>query len=242
MCIILTCESVRPSEKALDLSWDENPHGAGIAWIENDDVRWRKGLTLAEIKPLVATLPLPFIVHFRWASVGPISPTLTHPFPLERENVLRKKGKTSRGVLFHNGTWSEWKPHLLACAASSGVPVGDGHMSDSRAMAYLATVLGTAILSTIPGRIALLTPDGIKRFGPWVKITDGLMASNDLLTKKAKPPTISGPSTNDDDDDEEEDARRTIEQQRPLLRARLVKPDSQAARWAKAGITKAVTV
>jgi hypothetical protein len=183
MCVILTAEDRRPSTRAIDLARAANPDGAGIAWIERGKVRFVKGVgadVVEEVCALAATVPVPFIVHFRIRTVGETCDALCHPFPLSGGAMTRTKGSSKRGVLFHNGTWQDWRGSLLQAATASGTAIGDGPMSDSRAMAHLAIILGTSILGAIEGqRIAVLTPRGIERFGDgWTEIVAGVNASN----------------------------------------------------------------
>lgn len=191
MCVIVAVNtgSERPSRSDLKLMQDENPHGAGIAWIERGFVRFEKDVKADRIVDLAMKVPTPFVLHFRWRSSGKICGELCHPFPLRLENPLALKGKTKRGVVFHNGTWTDWRANTLAAACATGKPIGDGPMSDTRALAYLATVLGKGVLETMPPgqRIALVTPAGIVRFGPWTELADGVHVSNTRWLEESKP-------------------------------------------------------
>jgi hypothetical protein len=197
MCVIITAESHRPSTRAIDLALAANPDGAGIAWIDNGKVRFLKGVgadVVEEVCALAATVPVPFIVHFRITTVGETCDALCHPFPLSGGAMTRTKGVSKRGVLFHNGTWKDWRGSLLQAATASGMAIGDGPMSDSRAMAHLAIILGTSILGAIEGqRIAVLTPRGIERFGDgWTEIITGVHASNmRWAVTRPTPPTTT---------------------------------------------------
>jgi len=80
--VILVCpETVRPDRATLDACHRANPHGAGVAWREEGKVRWFKGLEPDELEPLIADIPGEIVIHFRWASVGEVTPKLCHPFP-----------------------------------------------------------------------------------------------------------------------------------------------------------------
>ncbi len=58
MCVILVCpENIRPDSATLDACHRANPHGAGVAWREDDLVRWTKGLEPDELEPLIAENP-----------------------------------------------------------------------------------------------------------------------------------------------------------------------------------------
>lgn len=218
MCVILSAEKERPTRAEMEQAAAKNPDGAGIAWIENGTVRFKKvgpGHD-AEIMDLAETVPTPYVAHFRITSVGETRPELSHPFPLRHTQTLATSGKATNGVLFQNGTWREWKQHLLAAAASTGQPVGDGPLTDTRAITYLATTLGLGILETIPehNRIAVVTKNGVRRYGAgWSEYAPGLWVSNTLWVPRveqaaakpewqgAKPQVISGPTKVTDDDE-----------------------------------------
>ena len=131
MCVILVCPAnVRPDRATLDACHRANPHGAGVAWREDDEVRWSKGLEPDELEPLIAGLPGEIVIHFRWASVGEVTPKLCHPFPITASATTRLTGH-ARAVLFHNGTWGEWRETLrrmprhrgpTACYPTPGSP------------------------------------------------------------------------------------------------------------------------
>lgn len=218
MCVIMTAELERPTREEMEQAAEKNPDGAGLAWIEDGTVRFEKvGAEPSEIDRIITLAekaPLPFVVHFRITSSGPTAPELSHPFPLRRKNPLAVNGSSGQGVLFHNGTWPDWRPYLLSTAASTGVAVGGGPMSDTRTMAYLATVLGKGILETIPenNRIVVLTPKGLRRYGKgWSEYAEGLFVSNTLWVPKTrevqpslgwqgpKPQVITGPTVATDD-------------------------------------------
>jgi predicted glutamine amidotransferase len=74
MCVILVCpKNVRPDRATLESCHRANPHGAGVAWREDGEVRWSKGLEPAELDRIVRTLPGEIVIHFRLASVGEVT-------------------------------------------------------------------------------------------------------------------------------------------------------------------------
>lgn len=197
MCVIMLANRTRPTEHMIDLAFDWNKDGAGIAWREKDRktgepyVYWRKGLNLEEVKDMCAKVPAPFVVHFRVASVGGVRKSLTHPFPVGPDATLALEGRTTGTVLFHNGHWAPWADKALDAAISTGrkIPVGD--WSDSRAMAWLVDVFG-------PGFMELLTQQKGILFGPnkeqldvftggtgWEKINE-VWCSNDFFWTKRR--------------------------------------------------------
>jgi hypothetical protein len=193
MCVILVCDETRPSPEAVAESWRANSHGGGVAWLDQTGprplVRWRKALKLDEMSIYCADLPLPFIAHFRVASVGGHSLELTHPFPVTPTAELDLEGATEGAVLFHNGTWREWREPLWTLGIQrQGLPWGP--WSDSRAMAVLAAEIGESALELVEGwqRICTFSPQPdvqfglpytLNLYGDWPnREDDGLLASN----------------------------------------------------------------
>ncbi len=181
MCVILVCPAdVRPDHHTLAACHETNPHGAGVAWRDGDGVRWMKGLALAEVEALVPTLPGEIIVHFRIASVGEVVPALCHPFPVTRLSTTRLTGH-ARAVLFHNGTWLDWR-HALRW-----VPVNQltGPLSDTRAAAMLVDRFGPDVLERLPGRWVMFERGFTALYGDWHP-WGGMQASN-LMFESALP-------------------------------------------------------
>lgn len=204
MCVILICDRSRPTPEMVKESWDSNSHGGGVAWLDFEGsgkhrrrvVRWEKGLNEKEIADRCATLPIPFVAHFRVASSGGKTMDLTHPFPLDPGVSLAWEGGFSeRGVLFHNGNWGDWKKTMMDSVVRAGLRIPTGSWSDSRAMAFLAAHHGEGILEFIEGnRMCVFSPapDGfggehtLNLYGWWpVRIPGeaaeggGILPSND---------------------------------------------------------------
>ena len=125
MCVILVCPAdVRPDRRTLAACHEANPHGAGVAWREDGVVRWFKGLEPRELEPLIAGLSGEIVIHFRWASVGEVTPKLCHPFPITACATTRLSGH-ARAALFHNGTWCQWRETLRRMKYNMrGTPTG----------------------------------------------------------------------------------------------------------------------
>jgi hypothetical protein len=175
MCVILIAEDRPLTEAMVDRPMAANRDGNGLAWIDANTVHFARGLSAPAVRRLVVDLPLPYVFHARIATVGGVRRDLCHPFPLDRRlrpGTLR--GTSSRGVLFHNGHWSEWRDYEDAS--------GPGAWSDSRAMARLVSRFGHDVLAHVvptTQRVALLTRDGVERFGDgWYPPEDGIWASN----------------------------------------------------------------
>jgi len=181
MCVILVADEVRPNEDMVDAAFECNKYGAGIAWRNDGKVYWKKGLNLDEIQEEVKKAPLPFISHFRIPSVGGPSTTLCHPFPVDINTDLALTGSTKGSVLFHNGTWSDWKNFSMQTALKSpGVTtLPKGRWSDSRAMAWVTAIYGLGILEWIDEKSVVFGPEGdIHMFGgPW-DVEEGIWVSN----------------------------------------------------------------
>lgn len=192
MCLIAIVqdEEHRPSRTMIDKAWNENPHGGGIAWREGEGknavVRWKKGLDLIEMQQMIKDLPMPFIPHFRKKSVGEITKTMCHPFEVSLDASLELEGETKGYVFFHNGTWQKWDDFTLDTAMKSGAKLPDGKWSDTRAMAWLSSVLGFGFLEIIGAKGIAFSPTKVKVFegNGWFK-HEGIWVSN-LLFDTAK--------------------------------------------------------
>ena len=174
MCVILVCpDNVRPDRATLDACHRANPHGAGVAWREDGNVRWFKGLEPGGIEPLIAGLSGEIVIHFRLASVGAVTPKLCHPFPITGCATTRLSGH-ARAVLFHNGTWSGWRETLRRMPRYRKP---DGLMSDTRVAASLVDLCGMDVLARLPGRWVFFDRDFTELYGDWRKWR-GMKASN----------------------------------------------------------------
>ncbi len=194
MCVIAVCEQTRPTDEQIDQFSRSNPTGAGIAWRETDSVtgevwvRWVKGMPdrfpLVELKKLVREVPFPFVVHCRIPSVGGPAAELCHPFPLDQTAAAPFEGRTQKGVLFHNGTYSAWEAQVWDMAVKGRHTIPDVRWSDSRAMAWIASHLGAGVLKFFKEKIIVLTPSEVGCFAPgpleysWHAIAEGLWTSN----------------------------------------------------------------
>ena len=168
MCVIACYENDFPLMDDLVSMESMNQDGAGIAYIKDDWVHWEKGINAKRISQIIEDekVKKPFVVHFRIASVGGKDKQLCHPFPIEKDVPLKLKGKSKHGVLFHNGTWTEYKEIIQIACLRAGVRVPDGKISDSRIMAWLAHNFGVNFLQSISGqKMTVLTPKGIQYFG-----------------------------------------------------------------------------
>ena len=174
MCVILVCpDDIRPDRATIHSCHRANPHGAGVAWREDGEVRWMKGLEPDELEALIAGLPGEIVIHFRIASVGEVTPRLCHPFPVTVCATTRLSGH-ARAVLFHNGTWSQWRETLRRMPRHR---MPDGLLSDTRVAASLVDLCGMDVLERLPGRWVFFDRDFSELYGEWHE-WGGMKASN----------------------------------------------------------------
>lgn len=202
MCVILVCpENVRPNAQTLKNCERANPHGAGVAWREDGEVWWMKGLDAAEMSELICRITGEIVIHFRWASIGEVSPKLCHPFPVTACATTRLTGR-ARSVLFHNGTWSGWRTALERMPRNKRP---DGLMSDTRVAASMVDLCGTEVLDRLPGRYVFFDREFTELYGDW-QDWNGMKASNLNFLPYEAPrmyqPSFSGFLTIEDDEDE----------------------------------------
>jgi hypothetical protein len=187
MCVILVCpENVRPDRATIAACHEANPHGAGVAWREDGVVRWFKGIEPGGIEPLIAGLSGEIVIHFRWASVGEVTPKLCHPFPVSAKANTRLSGQ-ARAVLFHNGTWGQWRETLRRMPRNR---IPDGLLSDSRVVASMVDLCGTDVLDRLPGRWVFFDRDFTELYGDWSDWR-GMRASNLNFAHLLKAPAPS---------------------------------------------------
>lgn len=207
MCVIFWVNKERPTQGMVEKAFDHNDDGAGIAHRTVNDagepvVEWKKGLDVKQMIELCATLPIPYIAHFRIASIGGIRDSLTHPFPITRSGSLALSGQTKGYVLFHNGHWKEWNAHCLQAAGARDadgkvIQIPMGRWSDTRAMAWLCSIYGPGFMEFLPDQKGIIFgPKDMQIFdgNGWEKIKvnssgDFVWCSNDYFMKGQ---TVSG--------------------------------------------------
>lgn len=190
MCVILSGTTQRPTQAELLAAELQNPDGAGIAWVDNKAVHFRKGLTADEVHEVLSGVPQtsPWVIHFRFATVGEPSAELCHPFPIS-PNCPEDTSGTSDRVLFHNGTISGWRERLDAFVFhptfQGSVPPGE--WSDSRGTAFLLGLHGDVrALNFIDGKFAVVSGKSIDIFptdlSGWTNV-NGVLMSNTYWRK-----------------------------------------------------------
>lgn len=164
MCVIFVIEDARPTADEVAKAFKKNPDGCGVAWRDIEDgepvVKWKKGLfKVEEMQEFCATLPVPFVAHFRIQSVGGVASALCHPFPIEEDVPLYLEGTTKGNVLFHNGHWSKWKEVLIDAALMGGYMIPPGRWSDSRALAWFTHFVGQGYCDLVDEKIVIFGPE-----------------------------------------------------------------------------------
>lgn len=174
MCVIGLIRRKLTREEIKEL-WESDSHGAGVAWTRNGKVHYKKGfMKLEQFLDfyLNEQLPVPHVVHFRTASAGGVSPSLTHPFLISPSSPLKLSYEGKAPVLFHNGTvaLSSLMPLVLQLYIKKGLKL-KGEWSDTRALAVLVSTLGTGVLNIFDvDRYAIVYPNRIIHKGlSWEK-------------------------------------------------------------------------
>jgi hypothetical protein len=156
-------------------------------------VAWKKNIHAQEMFQIVQRVNLPFICHFRIASAGGVCPELCHPFPVTVDANLGLEGKASR-VLFHNGTYQDWKESCMQMILSRKLYIPKGIWSDSRALAWMAFHCGHRVLGFVNGKIVVFSAKSIKLFGNWVE-ENGISYSNTFFRPAAQEEWSKKPAT-----------------------------------------------
>ena len=112
MCVIIIKQknNVMPSDVAKS-SAKINPHGLGIVWLDTFEVTYHKS---SEYKLLLTDRP--FIAHFRYATVGKVGISNTHPFVC---------GSNKDELLMMNGTIKGMGNHEMCDSKELAISLGD---------------------------------------------------------------------------------------------------------------------
>lgn len=143
MCVAAVIFNPVPMADLKDME-DSNPHGAGVAWEQDGEIRFIKGLDAADIFQLQEdkVLKYPYLLHFRWATHGGKIPQLTHPFPLGPRALMGELHGGCQSLLIHNGTWNSYMHNVERFVGESGnyeIPEEIiNEMSDTAIAAYMA--------------------------------------------------------------------------------------------------------
>lgn len=192
MCVALLVESqAGPTKDELIAMERDNPHGAGVAFIEGDRIRYKKGLNWVQVHRVLQRVPRPCLVHFRWATHGGKGAHLTHPFPLgPRALVSKALTGTAPAVLIHNGVWFNYADFIPDWALRR-----KAELSDTAVAAYIAEKW-EGVLDDVEWSTAVMRSSGPDRAdvtlrGRWVE-HNGDMYSNLNWQNYLKPrPVVS---------------------------------------------------
>jgi hypothetical protein len=184
MCVIAICEQRRLTSDEVRQMAAANPHGIGLAWANkaNGQAAYVKGLSVDEALAAIDAAPLPQVVHFRFASVGGVTPELCHPFPIERVPSQDMAG-TAHAVVFHNGTWGDWQlGHAILDGRKTQLSAEERKgWSDTRVIAAMMSTYAYHVVAKIAGdaqRIVVVHGKGrIARYGDFIE-HDGITVSN----------------------------------------------------------------
>lgn len=131
MCIIIQSKTgALPEKDNLRLAYDNNPHGFGLMWAEDDQVEVIHGiLDFEQIwQSLQYVKGNPFALHFRWVTRGELEHNQCHPFQIGSRDT---HGEDI--WMMHNGTFF---------FLNSEVRKWQGQKSDTQ---LFATHLGTVL-------------------------------------------------------------------------------------------------
>ena len=162
MCVIIVATEKHPTIDELEAAEKTNPHGGAIAWKGDDGLlHYVKDIDSDDVNKIIMekSPPFPYIIHFRITSSGTTRPELCHPFPINHSVTLKTKWTGKSSVLFHNGTFRDWREMVASHSGDKDFP--KGHIwSDSRAIAWLAYKTKKNIFKFIDEKIAILNLDG----------------------------------------------------------------------------------
>lgn len=110
MCVIIVKKKgLRVPTDVLKSSARINPHGLGIVWLDDYSVSYHKS---SEYNLLDTTRP--FVAHFRYATIGAINKSNTHPFVCgSNKNELLMMNGTIKGLGDHKKSDSRELAELL---------------------------------------------------------------------------------------------------------------------------------
>jgi len=186
MCVIIVTTEKHPTIDELEAAEITNPHGGAIAWKGDDGLlKYVKDIDAASVNKIILeeNPQFPYIIHFRITSSGTTRPELCHPFPINHSVTLKTAWKGKSSLMFHNGTFSEWRQFVAPHSGTKDFP--KGHIwSDSRAIAWLAYKTKKNIFKFINEKIAILNLDGtVEYYGDFTH-EDTFIMSNTNHQKK----------------------------------------------------------
>ena len=176
--------TARPTLAILKKAESSNPDGGSIAFLRKGQAKWLKNIKSAQIFEIAKVAPFPFVIHFRIATHGGVTPELCHPFPITEKVELTVSGSAPK-VLFHNGMWNDWSDVCLNVVINRNVKFLNGQLSDTRAMAWLAYHCGEEALRLLDEKIVVLDRFGMKIYGSGWTEERGIYYSNKFFDYSA---------------------------------------------------------
>ena len=183
MCVIAICRDRVLTAQEVSAASAGNPDGIGIAWFAKDCIVYRKGISEDHLNKLLDRgLPLPLVIHFRFATSGAITPEMCHPYACS-PTVLSGSGRTRKKLLFHNGVIPSWEAIMMGMMPEiirryKRVP--DGEWNDSRVAALAVGMYGDQVLQFLDGKYAIMSSDGtVETYGSF-REKDGVLLSAPL--------------------------------------------------------------
>ena len=177
MCIIAACNKKKLSELQIWYCWTNNPDGAGIAWIHEGRHFYTKGyMTYDDFIQMYKQITiLPHVVHFRTASSGYITPSLTHPFVCSEKVPKDTTWEGEEQLIFHNGIISGWE----MMARLFKIDTNNLYWSDTRLLSLILSqyTAEEIILPEKTGKFILFREGKMYSHGKF-ELEDGIKFSN----------------------------------------------------------------
>ena len=190
MCIIAVKNKGihMPSDDIICNMWYSNPHGAGIMWVENNEVYIKKGFMelngfldfIHSFSKERNTVDIPIVMHFRITTHGGTKPENCHPFPItESMNELTAlEIKTNMGIA-HNGIISCVNPREGISDTMEYISTNLYELYNIYNDFYKSERILGDIYKVISSKMAILTSDGrISLIGDFTTNSDGCLYSN----------------------------------------------------------------
>lgn len=94
MCLIIASkEGNVPDADLMKRSYDDNPHGWGVMWVEDGAIHVVRGLKYASmVKAMKRVEGKPYVLHTRWATHGSKTVKNCHPFKVDDDLWIAHNG------------------------------------------------------------------------------------------------------------------------------------------------------
>jgi len=177
MCVIVySFRGKKEKEDNIKRMFEENPHGIGFAYKENQRIIVKKGfMKLEEFLSFYKEFPegIEHTIHFRLASAGSVSPLFTHPFSLDKIQIPPETSFKSNIVLFHNGH-IEYYPllvHILpALPKEQRKKLLSLNFSDTYILSlYICIFKVPSVLAHLKSKFLVFSYSNTKIYGYWEK-------------------------------------------------------------------------